>query len=524
MTPRLPFALTLASLLWATSLNSAERTKVSWPPRLLLNSDCGPPVFYKFDAPMGEDQLCHVLNDLPGTQIDAFLPCPQFSDDQMWFPTRVAEIYDGRHVPDGQFEDPYFKRVANNVLSLNQRGIDPLKVWQRRAQKQGLLFLPSLRMNDIHKDYVDRWPSLRSHWEQARRQLLIGKAIPPWYSSPYKYTWAMDYAHTEVRQRKLAIITEICSRYKVDGFEMDFLRHPYYFKHGTEDQGKPVMNQFIAAVRQKLDALGKTKGQRLRLLVRVPPHRDECQQIGLDVPTWIRNDWVDMVIPMAPGYLDMNANLAEFVQLTTGTDCVVAGGLEYYVRSYRQPKQQGITNASLEMLRAGAATIWAQGATSVYLFNYDCHGPFPFRGKKRLALQEIGDPAALVKKNKRYLITVDMDNQTNAEGGNKQLPALLTAENNHCDLQFLIADDLAKATADRTLESTELTISASDVSHLQIQLNDRALLVTKQSGGQVRFAMPPVVQGNNRLDIRLHPASPQTKCRVTEVDVTIRYR
>ena len=45
-----------------------------------------------------------------------------------------------------------------------------------------------------------------------------------------------------------------------DGFEMDFLRHPYYFKHGTEDQGKPVMNQFIAAVRQKLDALGKTKG------------------------------------------------------------------------------------------------------------------------------------------------------------------------------------------------------------------------------------------------------------------------
>ncbi|MCH2397960.1 MAG: hypothetical protein MK364_02540, partial [Pirellulales bacterium] len=294
--------------------------------------------------------------------------------------------------------------------------------------------------------------------------------------------------------------------------------------HGTDDQVKPVMIQFIAAVRQKLDALGKTKGQRLRLLVRVPPHLDECQQIGLDVPTWIHNDWVGMVIPMAPGYLDMNANLAEFVQLTTGTDCVVAGGLEYYVRSYRQPKQQGITNASLEMLRAGAATIWAQGATSVYLFNYDCHGPFPFRGKKRLALQEIGDPAALVKKNKCYLITVDMDNQTNAEGGNKQLPALLTAENNHCDLQFLIADDLAKATAARTLESTELTISASDVSHLQIQLNDRALLVTKQSGGQVRFAMPPVVQGNNRLDIRLHPASPQTKCRVTEVDVTIRYR
>ncbi|MEE3369989.1 MAG: hypothetical protein VX346_11650 [Planctomycetota bacterium] len=524
MTHRLSFVLTLTGLLFATSLSGTERAKDRWPPRLLLNSDCGTPVFYKFDAPMGEDQLCHVLNDLPGTLIDAFLPCPQFSDDQMWFPTRVAEVYDGRHVPDGQFEDPYFKRVANNVLSLNQRGIDPLEVWQRRAHQHGLLFLPSLRMNDIHKDYVDRWPSLRSNWEQARPQLLIGKAIPPWYSSPYKYTWAMDYTHTEVRQRKLDIITEICSRYGVDGFELDFLRHPYYFKHGHEAQGKPIMNHFIAAVRQKLDAIGKTKGQRLRLLVRVPPHLDECQQIGLDVPTWIRNDWVDMVIPMAPGYLDMNANVADFVELATGTDCVVAGGLEYYVRGYKEPDQQGITNASLEMLRAGAATIWAQGAASVYLFNYDCHGPFPFRGDKRQALQEIGDPAFLVNKNKRYLVSVDMDNRTRAEGGNKQLPALLTAKDKDCHLQFLVADNLAKSNADRTLESTELTISASDVAHLQVQLNDRVLEVSEQSGTQLRFVMPPVVQGNNRLDIRLRPAAPQTMSRVREVDFTVRYR
>ena len=144
--------LALVCCLVTTSLAAAERAAGAWPPKLLLNSDCGTPVFYKFDAPMSEEQLCHVLNDLPGTQIDAFLPCPQFSDEQMWFPTRVAEVYDGRHVKDGQFEDMYFKRVANNVLSLNQRGIDPLEVWQRHSHKHGFLFIPSLRMNDIHKD------------------------------------------------------------------------------------------------------------------------------------------------------------------------------------------------------------------------------------------------------------------------------------------------------------------------------------------------------------------------------------
>ena len=69
-------------------LHADESAINRWPPRLLLNSDCGTSVFYKFDAPMTKDQLCHVVNDLPGTQVDVFLPCPQFSDDQFWFHTR----------------------------------------------------------------------------------------------------------------------------------------------------------------------------------------------------------------------------------------------------------------------------------------------------------------------------------------------------------------------------------------------------------------------------------------------------
>lgn len=340
MKHRITRALALACFACLTSvLAGQEGANDRWPPKVLLNSDCGTPVFYKFDAPMNEDQLCSVLNDLPGTQVEAFLPCPQFSDDQFWFPTRVAEAYDGRHVRDGQFEDKNFKRVAGNVRSLNERNIDPMQVWQRQSHRHGLLFIPSLRMNDIHKDYIDRWPSLRSNWERARTHLLIGDAIPAWYSAPYKYTWAMDYAHTEVRQRKLDIITEICTRYDVDGFEMDFLRHTFYFRRGEEAEGAKRMNDFVESVRKRLDEIGEKKGKRLRLLVRVPPQVAECRQIGLDVSTWMRSNWVDMVIPMSPGYLDMDADVAAFVQLANGSRCKVAGGLEYYVRGYEKPDQ-----------------------------------------------------------------------------------------------------------------------------------------------------------------------------------------
>ena len=219
-----------------------------------------------------------------------------------------------------------------------------------------------------------------------------------------------------------------------------------------------------------------------------------------------------MVTAMAPGYLDMDADVASFVQLAKGTECVVAGGLEYYVRGYRKPDQKGITWASIEMLRAGAASIWAQGASSVYLFNYDCHGPFPFRGEKRQAIQEIGDPAELVGRNKRYVITVDMNNRTSEEGGNKQLPVALAEKHNKRELQFFIADDPGKAAKDGSLDSVEMTIAASGAGKLRIQLNGRDVEPDEQSDTRLLFKTPYFVQGRNRLGVRLSAASPQSGC------------
>ena len=517
-------ALTFAFFAHPAAVNADEGETDRWPPRLLLNSDCGTPVFYKFDAPISEDQLCHVLNDLPGTKFEAFLPCPQFSDDQFWFPTRVAEVYDGRHVKDGKFEEADFERIAKNVRSLNERGIDPMQVWQRQSREHGLLFIPTLRMNDIHKDYVDRWPSLRSNWERARTHLAIGDAIPAWYTAPYKYTWSMDYAHAEVRQRKLDIITEICTRYDVDGFEMDFLRHMYYFRRGEEAEGTKRMNDFVESVRKRLNEIGEKKGKRLRLLVRVPPRLAECRQIGLDVPTWVRNDWVDMVIAMAAGYLDMDADVASFVELAKGTKCAVAGGLEYYVRGYKEPDRKGITWASIDMLRAGAASIWAQGAASVYLFNYDCHGPFPFRGEKRQAIREIGDPSKLIGKNKRYLMTVDMSNRTAEEGGSKQLPVKLDEKQSRRALRFFIADDFEKAAAIGSLDSVEMTISGSGVRNLRVGIDGLDIEPDEQSDTRLLFRNPHFVQGKNRLDVRLSSERPDSGSRISEVDFLVRYR
>ena len=88
------------------------------------------------------------------------------------------------------------------------------------------------------------------------------------------------------------------------------------------------MTDLVHRIHQMLGDIGRKRKKTLRLVVRVPTSVKECLAQGLDVPTWIRRGLVDMVVPMAGGYLDMTAPVEQFVSLVKGTDCKVAGGLE----------------------------------------------------------------------------------------------------------------------------------------------------------------------------------------------------
>ena len=164
-------------------------------------------------------------------------------------------------------------------------------------------------MNDMHEDSY-KCALMRSRWKINNQHLLIGKDWPDRYGSNDKdaFSWMMDYAQREVRDHRLAIIEEICTNYDVDGFEMDFLRHPYYFKKGQEQRGMGLMNDFIQKVRTRLNEIGCKKGRKIMLHVRVPETLEMCTEIGLDVRSWIKQGWVDMVTPMSPGYLDTGAD------------------------------------------------------------------------------------------------------------------------------------------------------------------------------------------------------------------------
>ncbi len=389
--------------------------------RILLNSDGGDAALMAFEPPITPEQLNRAVNEIEGTQVDVFIECIQWSDEQMLYPTKVTEVYAKPITEDHKTDfknNPGIRRWAQNVDGLLEQGKDPLEIWARRSHEAGMQFWPSLRMNDIHKDWSERWPSFRSQWERERPHIRLGRDVPDRYLRSVKrpgqpshgYSWAMNYALEEVRRRKLAIIEEVCTNYDVDGFEMDFLSHPYYFKKGEEARGMPLMTDFVRQVRASLDRIGEQKGRRLTLLARVPPKISLCEILGFDVKTWIQEGLVNILSPATRGYLDMNGDWAAFVDLAKGTKVEISGGLsDLYVRDYTGQKT---ARASIEMLRAAASAAWQSGVTSLHLFNYDAHATGKgkpgtlFSPDELQALKEMGDPEKITRKDKHYYMPI----------------------------------------------------------------------------------------------------------------------
>ncbi len=501
------------------------------PFRILLNSDGGSGALYAHEPPISDKQLCRVINSLAGTQVDVFIQCVSFGPF-VSYDTKVGERYG---VGRTEFEDPNFRRWAQNVNGLIAKGKDPLHIWSARAHELGMEFWPALRMNDIHKDWTERWPSLRCQWELDHPHVKIGSDSTDYYRRRWArknqpsdgYTWAFDYKLQEVRDQKFALIDEICTNYDVDGFEMDFLSSPIYFKRGEVEKGMPLLTQFVRRVRKRLDELERRKGRRLTLLARVPPSFKMCELIGIDARTWIKEDLVDVIAPVTRGYLDMNADVRGFVAAAKGAKVRVIGGLsDVKVRHYT-----GI--ASAEMLRAAAAGYWHEGATGLHLFNFDCHCSGAGRGDRpllsegeRRTLSEIGDPRKLVGKDKHYYITRDIEGDTPAEGGEMQLPLDLLAGQRR-PLQLTVADDLDKARMNQSLRSVVLKVTWSGdrqaAREVKLQCNGEQLELPA-TDKQWTWTNPPIRHGRNVIALTRPAPSSGGRVRIEGVELLVNFQ
>lgn len=235
------------------------------------------------------------VRELSGTQVDALLCCPTAwrlplypsAVDPRWTTAATTEAEPPAEA-DRRYYDKVYWRVRRTMLT----GVDPLAITLATAREVGLGCFLSYRMNDHH--YLNR-PDCPTHPRFWREH-------PELRIAPAAGNHHLDYLRPEVRDWYARILQELLDRYDVDGLELDFMRGPTYFAANRVAEGMPVMTAFVRDLRRRLDEVGRQRGRRLLLGVRVQRNLALCESTGLDVRTWDREGLVDMV-NASPFYL-----------------------------------------------------------------------------------------------------------------------------------------------------------------------------------------------------------------------------
>lgn len=183
--------------------------------------------------------------------------------------------------------------IGDRLIKLT--GKDPMQLTLEFARENNMEFFGSIRVNDVHDHYVAGW---LSDFKKQNPHLLCGTSE----ERPLRGEWtAFDFAHKEVRDLFVNIVTELMTNYEVDGFELDFCRNPLFFK--SVAWNKPVtqeeidgMTDVMRQIRANAERIGRARKRPIILLVHALDNPEVCKLIGLDVEKWMQERLLDIYV------------------------------------------------------------------------------------------------------------------------------------------------------------------------------------------------------------------------------------
>ena len=279
-------------------------------------------------------------------------------------------------------------------------GPDVLETMVDFGHQHGIEVFWSMRMNDTH-DTKPKNAWCFSQWKKDRPQLLMGQPGQEFAygRARWKGRWsALDYGQPEVRDKTFRILQDVATRYDVDGLELDFFRHPVFFR--PQMTGDPVtqthcdmMTGLVRRVRQMVDDVALGRERPMLIAVRVPDSFGYAKGIGLDIECWLQEELIDLLV--VGGYFHLQP-----------WEQTIAVGHRFNVPVYPclsasrlSPDRFNNLNVTrLHGWRGEASRAWEAGANGIYVFN--CFSP------NDPIFRELGDPELLQSLDKDYQLNI----------------------------------------------------------------------------------------------------------------------
>jgi hypothetical protein len=490
-------------------LRQARKKAAHRKRRIIFNNDGNEPVYCLKGATATALLDCRTT-PLLGSQVDSIFYCTWSSGFSFFtHNTKAGQVFDTTANPKHpENKSGGFSR--NKTADFIKQGTDPLQIMVEFCRENRIEIFWSFRMNDTH----DAWGS----WYGEHLFPQMKKDHPEWLvASKAKRSrhggWsAMDFNHKEVRDLAVQFVEEVCENYDVDGIEMDFFRHPVYFKNpawgkdATQEE-RDKMTSMVRRVRKVTERAGLKRGRPILVGVRVPDSFGYCKAMGFDIVRWLQEDLLDIMA--VSGYFRLNPWKAS-VQLGHRYDVPVYPCLS---ESRIGDSQARKIRASIACYRGRAANVWASGADGVYLFN-------SFNPRSSL-WRQLGDPKALKTLNKVYTTGVRGTKSINswmANGEKRFLNRTILSPDRPVSLrlgkiatiELRMAEQIWKTTARELLPDVQLRLRGKELpgpADLSVRLNGKQLNGGIKSGVWLDYSVEPVFvkKGANHFEIMLKP-------------------
>lgn len=478
-----------------------RQAAVERPRRIIVNNDGNEPVMI-IREPTAEALLAPRVGPLAGTQVDSLFYCTWSSGFGLFTHfTKVGQVFTSRA-----------DRHANNQMpALREAGIDPLRVMNEYARAHGMEFFWSMRMNDNHDGYADKYgPALfeANELKMAHPEYLLGSrgqklAFGSWS--------AVNYARPEIRDLAFRYVEEVCQNYDIDGVELDFFRHPVFFPSTTRGElataeELEMMTGLLRRIRAMADEAGRWRGRPILIAVRVPDSVAYAKAVGLDLETWLSDDLADLLI--VGGYFRLN-DWERSVELARRHGVKVYASLD----DARVADPDGLrpsrrmTDAAY---RGRAAVARAAGVDGLYFFNQF--------NPRRPIWREVGEAATLDRLDKDYFASVLGVGNTPMQS-NLPLGGYRTVETLAPDAPRVLTAGQPETASIRLAEPADsredlrldlrIRLGGPEITpeSLTVACNDVILTDAKRDGAWLVYRLSPgsVRQGVNAVRVELKP-------------------
>ena len=328
-------------------------------------------------------------------------------------------------------------RIMRMVDEAAKLGTDQVREVIKRGKELGVTVFPSLKLQDGSPPGSERCGKLKE--EQGAKVCIAEEG---------RNEWASDFANEDVQEAKLGVAEEILRDYEADGIELDYMFGGTYYK-STEPDPVGKMNQFVAELRKRANAIGVEQNREIPIMVRLHLEREDNLKMAADPEAWLADGSVDYVVGQDGRVLSDTQPKPDWLPKAANK----AGGAAYY-RVPRRVYDERVGVPSIDMTRALSQTLKQGGYSGLY------HGymRWPLDDAEYRFLREAAFPEVSARKIKRYLLQP----KEGIEGEptstpDRQLPAVLE-EGQTSKISIWVADDIEGAKKDNEMRKPILTL------------------------------------------------------------------